>query len=133
MHILEMKREDFEHVPKKSIMLDEASKLKFHSMVIIPSDRKHDSGWNCMDIVLVNQNLEPICKVETASDVIHLDGIGGKGYKWVGVTGYMVRSKGWKIDCLPCGYLRLFSDTRNMFFGGFLLSDLEIYSFAPLI
>lgn len=129
MNIINMTKEDFDKIPKKVLTIGEAQKLNFVSMVIIPNEKIHDSNWRCMDIVLVDQHLEPICRVETYSDVLHLDGIGGKGYVWVHPTGQLVESKGWKIDCLPCGYLRVFNDTRNMHFGDLPLSDLEIYSF----
>lgn len=134
MNIFDMKKEDFDEVaPIECVLIKnkiKISELKFMSVVIIPNGNMHDSGWQCMDIVLVNQNLEPIGKVETASDVLHLDGIGGRGYDWLYKRfGHLVEAKGWKIDCLPCSYLRLFNDTRNMYFDDYLcFSDLEIYS-----
>ena len=37
-----------------------------------------------------------------------------------------IEPKGWSIDCLPCGYLRLFS--RSTLTAGPALSSFEIYS-----
>ena len=99
---------------------------EFSALVIIPQDYAHDSGWMCMDFVAVDKEGEPICKLSGCSDVLDLDGIGGYG-KWLdGELPNCIKPKGWRIDCLPCGYLRLFS--RSTLTAGPALSDFEIYA-----
>ena len=90
----------------------------------------HDSGYRCMDFVAINKDDEPICKLSGCSDVIHIEGIGGYGYKWLekydGVP-KKIDPFGWNIDCLPkSGLLRLFN--RETIVCGAGLSSFEIYS-----
>lgn len=92
--IFDMTKEDFNKVPKRDNRWSDFG--EFRSLVIIPLDYEHDSGWMCMDFVAVNDEGEPICRLSGCSDVLTFD-----------VTGE--RGKRWSIDCLPCGYLRLFS------------------------
>lgn len=54
---------------------------EFSSLVIIPLNYAHDSGWMCMNFVAVNKDGEPICRLSGCSDVLNLDGIGGYGYR----------------------------------------------------
>ena len=77
MNIFEMEKEDFKKLPKRDGFLKNVG--EFYSLVIIPQDCKHDSGWMCMDFVAVNKEGEPICRLSGCSDVLHLDGIGGYG------------------------------------------------------
>lgn len=106
MNILTMKKEDFEKVPFRNA---ETNLDDFYSAVIIPTEDMHDSGYRCMDFVAVNSKKEPICRLSGCSDVLDIDGIGGYGLN--GVLSDMVDNKAWKIDCLPCGYLRIFAGT----------------------
>ena len=99
MDILTMKKEDFEKVPFRNA---ETNLDDFYSAVIIPAEDMHDSGYRCMDFVAVNSSKEPICRLD-------IDGIGGYGLN--GVLSDKVDNKAWKIDCLPCGYLRIFPRT----------------------
>ena len=124
MHIFEMEKEDFKKLPKRGEFLKDVG--EFYSLVIIPQDCKHDSDWMCMDFVAVNKEGEPICRLSGCSDVLHLDGIGGYGYRLMGDLPSAIEPKGWKIDCLPCGYLRVFSHTPLI--AGPPLSDFEIYA-----
>ena len=126
MDINEMSKEDFKKIPKAK--WDE-NIGKYHSLVIIPTGEIHDSGYMCMEFVAVNDKNEPIKRMSGCSDVIHLDGIGGYG-NWYG-TGHLPQSvapKGWSIDCLPCGYLRIFSKARMGLYSGVALSSYEVYS-----
>lgn len=126
MNIFDMKKEDFEKVPAITHAYSNGV-VEFYSLVIIPMDYAHDSGWMCMDFVAVNKNGEPICKLSGRSDVLNLDGIGGYG-DWRIADGFprFVEPKGWSIDCLPCGYLRLFA--RGPMTLGARLSNFEIYA-----
>ena len=101
----------------------------FDSLVIVPTNRKHDSGWKCMKFILVRGE-DVVGAASGWSDVVHLNGIGGYGkdfdiYK-------MQRPIGWCIDCLPkSGCLRLFCH-RDCSLDGlispdFCLSDFCVY------
>ena len=122
MNIFKMKKEDFEKVPARG----GKDIGEFDSLVIIPKDYAHDSGWMCMDFVAVNKDGEPICRLSGCSDVLNIDGIGGYG-KWQGgEIPQFGKPKGWKIDCLPCGYLRLF--THSKMIAGPTASDFGVYA-----
>lgn len=109
--IFDMTKEDFNKVPKRDNRWSDFG--EFRSLVIIPMDYEHDSGWMCMDFVAVNDEGEPICRLSGCSDVLTFNVIGGCG-------------KRWSIDCLPCGYLRLFS--QSALTAGPELSIFEIYA-----
>ena len=123
MNIFYMTKEDFEKVPERDGWTKDIG--EFSSLVIIPMDYAHDSGWTCMDFVAVDKENEPICKLSGCSDVLNLDGIGGYGEQQ-GEMPNRIKPKGWSIDCLPCGYLRLFS--RSTLTAGAALSNFEIYA-----
>lgn len=128
MHITKMTKEDFEKVPYSEF--DENIGI-FNSLVIIPTGELHDSGFMCMDFVAVDISGEPIKRMSGSSDVIHIDGIGGLGKNWLTNISYTrtVPAKGWKIDVLPCGYMRLFCDSHiALSCGSFIVSDFEIYA-----
>lgn len=124
MNVFDMTKEDFEKVPKRNGWSRDVG--EFNSLIIIPQDYAHDSGWMCMDFVAVNKDGEPVCRLSGCSDVLHLDGIGGHGNWRGGEYSRLVEAKGWRIDCLPCGYLHLFS--RSTLTAGPALSDFEIYA-----
>ena len=124
MNIMEMQKSDFKNIPYKR---HEVDSMKFSSLVIIPTENKHDSGFMCMDFVAVNGNFEPLYKLSGVSDVIHLDGIGGYGKKALNnIREGVVPVAGWSLDCLPCGYLRLFCN-RNMETDDLGISDFSVY------
>lgn len=117
--ICSMTKEDFANLPKFG---DEGydgfdpNKDSFQSMVIIPTGEEHDSGFQCMEFALIGADGVAICRVGGFSDVIVIDGIGGYGIR--GISKVLKLSNGqpvvvphgWSIDCLPCGYLRLFAN-----------------------
>lgn len=122
MKITEMKKTDFNSVPERKHWSDKVE--LFNSLVIIPTMRKHDSGYMCMDFCAVNVNDEPICLLSGCSDVLHVDGIGGYGE----FNGEIAKSRpieAWSIDCLPCGYLRIFCN--GWIEAGHSVSDFEIF------
>lgn len=125
MNIKKMTRDDFKRVPFREHFDSELP--PFESLVIIPTDEQHDSGWQCMEFVGVDENMEPVVRMSGCSDVIHIDGIGGYG-KWDG-DGKLPRSRpiqAWSIDCLPkSGYLRLFCHGQIVV--GHDLSSFEIF------
>lgn len=122
MNVQNMTVADFLAIPERK-RFDSDIGL-FHSLVILPMDYLHDSGYKCMDFVAVDEDGEPICKLSGCSDVLHLDGIGGYGKSClVGVTNRPIQ--GWRIDCLPCGLLRIFCN--GWIEAGHALSDFQIY------
>lgn len=134
MKVTKMTKEDFDNVPSRKWGKDIGD---FNSLVIIPTGELHDSGFMCMDFVAVDDKNEPIAKLSGCSDVIHLDGIGGYGKRnWhCTIMGTelprMVSPKGWCIDILPCGYVRIFSRNRNgLSCSKMSLSDFELWSDA---
>lgn len=107
--------------------------MTFSRVIIVPQEDIHDSGYSVMSYVLVKKG-EIVGKIGTASDVLHIDGIGGYG-EWDSIHGIptMVPVRAWSIDCLPtskcvclfCGHgMRLdrgFDGISNC------LSDISIY------
>jgi hypothetical protein len=125
-----MTRAEFEALPNREWDKDIGP---FDSLVILPSKRKHDSGYRCMDFVAVVGN-KAVCRLSGCSDVIHLDGIGGWGKnrikdKQFFVKGGMVQGKGWQMDCLPkSGLLRVFCCQYNKLTAGMALSSFEVWA-----
>lgn len=127
MKVFNMKKKDFEVVPRYKGM--DGSGLEFESLVIIPTKEKHDSGWMCMDFVAVGFDGEPICRMSGWSDVLELDGVGGLGKDWLKrykIVPELTPPKSWKIDCLPCGYLRLLA--RGKLTVGHMVSSFEVFA-----
>jgi hypothetical protein len=107
MRIQDMTRKQFEALPHRGWKED---KGKFSSLIILPSRRLHDSGYRCLEFILVNDKGEPICKAGGCADVIHIDGIGGYGKGWSSVP-VSIPPKGWSMDCLKkSGLMRIFLD-----------------------
>ena len=122
MDVIEMTKEDFLAVPQRTHFNDDIG--LFYSFVIIPMDYLHDSGFRCMDFVAVDITGEPICRLSGCSDVINFDGFGGYGKEFVvGEKGRPI--EGWRIDCLPCGLLRVFCN--GWIEAGPAVSDFSIY------
>ena len=108
----EMTRADFEAVPERAVDQWGEDVTGIDSIVILPTRRIHNSDFRCMYFVACKGN-KPVVKLAGGSDVIHIGGIGGFGYKWLErfsgcPTG--VPPISWSIDCLKTsGLLRLFS------------------------
>lgn len=123
MDIMKMSKKDFLNVPERESWSGEVS--GFDSIVILPTCKMHDSGYRCMDFVAVDDKNEPICRLSGFSDVIHINGIGGYGECGAKIP-VIFPPIGWKIDCLPCGLLRLFGK-HNSLKAGPALSDFELF------
>ena len=83
----------------------------FTEIIIVPTDKIHDSGYLCMKFVLCN-NGRIVGVVSGWSDVVHVNGIGGYGrdYEYSLRTG-MTKRVAWTIDCLTgSGCIRLLSN-----------------------
>lgn len=126
MSISEMTRADFNAVPMRD---NWQAEIRCDSLVILPLRTKHDSGYRCMDFVACAKN-EPICRLSGCSDVIHFEGIGGYGYRWLQRFGRYpdtIRPSDWNIDCLPkSGLLRIWS--RHGLICGVAVSSFELYT-----
>ena len=61
MKVFDMTKGDFDKVPERGGFSEDIG--EFDSLVIIPQDYAHDSGWMCRDFVAVNKNEEPICRL----------------------------------------------------------------------
>lgn len=110
-----MSKEDFANVPESK----EFKIADIDSIVIVPLDEKHESGFNLMRFVVVGEDCVPICAFGGCQDVVHLNGLLGIGYRQINETKdkatgrLLVDPVAWSIDCLPCGYLRLFAKNPN--------------------
>ena len=125
MNIKNMTKEDFDNIS----LLPNLNIGDFDSVVIIPTGEMHDSGYMTMYFALIDKDGEPIGKISGISDIIHLDGIGGLGKNWLETGGVPsnIGIKAWKIDCLPCGYLRLFSRGK-LSCDNWVMSNFNVYS-----
>ena len=119
---------EFRNLPKRAFGEDIG---KFDSLVILPTRYKHDSGYRIMEFVAVKGET-PIKRLGQ-SDVIHLLGIDGTNIQNPTCTSdyhhRMLTQRTFKaslrIDCLPCGLLRIFC--LNELIAGMDLSSFELY------
>lgn len=130
MNVQQMTRKDFEALPERDWQEDIG---EFDCLIILPATRAtqlHDSGYRYIDYVAVRNN-EAVCRLDSGSDVLHLDGIGGHGYKWLeryGTVPATVPPSGWRIDCLKkSGLLRIWPNSGRMVCGD-ALSSFELYA-----
>lgn len=119
---------DFESLPYRESFDKDIG--EFDSLVILPTRKTHDSGYRCIDFVACIKD-EPICRLSGCSDVLHINGIGGYGYKWteknIGVP-FKIDIMPWSIDCLPkSGLLRMFCYGHNLI-AGCALSSFDIFA-----
>lgn len=127
-----MTREEFEEVPDRRWNEDIG---EFDSLVIIPRDELHDSGFRCMAFVACYRDMA-VYKIEGGSDVIHVDGIGGYGVR--GILNFHQNREpfrfpdAWCLDCLKTsGYLRLFAGGSWGLKAGTAMSSFDVYSVSP--
>ena len=124
MKASEMSRKEFESMPYRK--WDEETKCR--SLVLLPLRSLHESGYRNIDLICIDKDDAPICKVGSG-DVIHIEGIGGLGYGWLekyNTCPKMVKPHAFNIDCLPkSGLFRLFGP--KVIIVGNSLSSLEIY------
>ncbi len=122
-----MTRKELEALPCRAWDEDVGT---FDWLVILPTRRKHDSGYRCIDFV-AGRGTSPVCRLSGCSDALHIEGIGGYGDNWPEIYGAvpsLVPPRGWMVDCLPrSGLLRLFCGSHGMKAGP-ALSSFEIFS-----
>lgn len=117
-----MTRKQFEVIPHREKWNEHVT---CDSIVILPTKRMHDSGYRAMDFVAI-KDMKPLCRVAGHSDVIHIEGIGGGGYKKE--YSELVERKSWSIDCLKkSGLLRMWVNGCDLICGS-SLSSFEIWS-----
>ena len=95
----------------------------FYSVVIVPTGEVHDSGYQCMKYVLAKGN-EVVGCVSGISDVLHINGIGGRGKDY---TAELIKPINWRIDCTPAGYVRLFASSE-LSIENADFSDVDVYA-----
>ena len=99
--------------------------IKFHSFVLLPTKRLHDSGYGIFSAVLIDEDDNPICRTSSCHDVVHLNGIGGLNFCRRNET----KSCSWSIDLLPTSKLfRLWDSSAGGLTSGLDLSSLEVFS-----
>jgi len=102
MNINKMTRKQFEALPHRKWNKN----VVCTSIIILPSQHLHESGYRYMDFVAVN-GTKPICLLSGCSDVVHIDGISGRA------KGNTVSR--WSIDCLPkSGLLRIWPASKRI-------------------
>lgn len=99
--VLEATRKQLEELPQRG-WSDEVA--LFDSVIILPSRRKHDSGYACMDFVGCNAG-KAIIRLSGCSDVVHFGG------------------EGWNIDCLPKSQLLQYFNWKGKIKVGAALSS----------
>lgn len=125
--INDMTQKEFQALPLRK---DWSEEVMADALIILPTRRLHDSHFRCMDFVAcVSKDL--LLRLSGCSDVMHIDGIGGFGYKWLeqyGTCPKAVRPIGWSIDCLKTsGLLRIFASSYKIKCGA-SLSSFEMFA-----
>jgi hypothetical protein len=95
---MKMTRQDFRRLPWRKHWSNNPG--VFDALVLMPSRRLHDSGYRCFDVIGVRAG-KAVCRLAGASDVLHVDGIGGYGDYLLGQLPSSVPPRGWCIDWLP--------------------------------
>lgn len=100
---------------------------EFNSIIIVPTDEIHDSGFRCMKFILLD-NMTIVGVVGGWSDVIHPNGIGNYGLNWKEYYGTRkVPYIGISMDCLKTsGCIRLMMSGKYQC-EDFILSDFIFY------
>lgn len=105
-----------------------------HSIVFLPTRREHDSGFYIIEMIAVDRNNKPVCRIAGSTDVVHLDGIGGYGISirqqppTLENPSPNTHPSGWTFDCLKkSGLLRMWSFSGVIKIGP-ALSSLEVFS-----
>lgn len=98
----------------------------FTDIIIVPTDKIHDSGFRCMKFVLLNCVTGEISGVVGGeSDVIHFNGIGGWGKELFKQSSQSPIS--YRIDCLKkSGYLKIMTD-HYLDIDDYFYSDFKFY------
>lgn len=127
-----MTRKQFEAVPHREKWNEHVT---CDCIVIMPTRKMHDSGYRAMDFVAIKDG-KPLMRLSGCSDVIHIDGIGGRGYRYnrliasnpIQRFSNLEERKARSIDCLhKSGLLRMWVDQCNLVCGP-SLSSFEVWA-----
>lgn len=101
---------------------------EFDSLIILPTNELHDSGYRAMEFVAVKDGI-PLCRLSGFSDALHVQGILGTGVPELRPSSHQIKNASqWTIDCLAeSGLLRLFCRFQKLSAGDDQ-SSFEIYS-----
>jgi len=89
---------------------------QFGSAVVVPVPGElHDSGFRMMDLALCRDGV-PFARRSSGTDSLHL----------VYLTGRQCESDSMRIDCLPCGLVRIFAPERLALSCGPGLSSMDL-------
>jgi hypothetical protein len=135
LDVRRMTREELLAVPFREDRQNEAG--PFTSIIIVPLDDIHESGWRKMDFIGCRDRF-PVCRLSGQSDNLSLLGIGGRGRRLrrlgkdndeiVYDEEEVPCRHGWQIDCLPTsGLLHLWDDTGTLSVEH-LLNETDAYS-----
>lgn len=128
-HYTQWTRKEFEQLPYPEDFHNDIGEVD--SLIILPTRRKHDSGFRCMEFVTI-QNGKPTYRISGCSDIIHIGGIGGYNSLQADdeyserIRNRRTKVTGWRIDCLPTsGLLRIFCGHKLI--AGSSTSDFQLY------
>lgn len=103
----------YRSLPRYEMKLGE--EVKCRTIIILPTRRIHSSGYACMEFVLIGLDGKPLGRIGGGTDVVHIDGIGGVGWRFhMGKVRDITKVGGWSIDCLPCGLLQLWASEGTL-------------------
>lgn len=135
LDIRRMTREELLAIPFREDPHNEAG--PFTSIVIIPLDTIHESGWRCMDFIGV-RGVFPVCRLSGQSDNLSLLGVGGGGRRTQRDLGNgnvaideeeaTPRPHAWEIDCLQTSGLIHLWDRKSTLSVAPLLNDTAAFS-----
>lgn len=124
----QMTRAEFDALPYRQ---NWAEQVECTSIVILPTRKRHDSGYRAMDFVAVDARNKPICRLAGGSDVLCIGGIGGYNREGIDTLPSMIKRVAWSIDCLPTsGLLHLYvlgSTGEGKMVCGAALSSFELF------
>jgi len=123
-----MTRKQFEAVPHREKW---DKHITCDCIVIMPTKKMHGSGYRMIDFVAITDG-KPLMRLSGCSDVIHIDGIGGGGYRYLTDKPFnysdLVQRKSWNMDCLrKSGLLRMWVNDHMLICGG-SLSSFEVWA-----
>jgi len=89
---------------------DGKSKLVFDTLIIIPTRKKHDSGYPCMYFVACVKAV-PKMLISGYSDALRF-------WDWD-----FKCNIGWNVDCLPCALIQIWPSVGQLMIDGYIGSD----------
>lgn len=114
MDVLKATKEDFENVAE--IKTEFNKRIEFGSVVIVPQEEIHESGYRQMHFVLMDKENNPIGRVCSFTDAIYIEP--HHTDKGIGRCVHM--------DLLPCGLTRFWVN-ETMWIEDRVGSDLDVY------